>query len=321
MKKTEIIQKLNHTSKDEIHYLNQIQDWCCKSKSTDEFINYTRNHTRYYFSPLNNIFLFMIPDINSLSVFDKVLVRDGALSLNLFFLRNPTPKEIKTTLIIHEELSHFIPKEWENNVLLYSYDYLGELQTSNNNLIIIIHPDNYHTPIDYLENEINSIKDSDKYKNIYCIISQGSRTSGHDFISDDLYKKLSIINKLDNVTITNTDELNPMVITKSDILDLNPNLYLYADCFIRWHLLYHGATPINNNKLFSKKEDSIFTLKTANKLKINVTSHKEVQKQNKTLIREIFKEDLRPNMEDYINLCSQGFKDYTIDQIRNDKSN
>ena len=55
---------------------------------------------------------------------------DGFYGLFYFFLKNPKPLDkLETTFLVPKKFEYLVPKSWENNILLYSFDYLQNNET------------------------------------------------------------------------------------------------------------------------------------------------------------------------------------------------
>src|SRR5690606_11801521 len=118
------------------------------------------------------------------------------------------------------------------------------------------------------------------------------------------------------------DELPTEVIANSNFAEINPHCFLYSDCFIRWSLLNNGSLPIEHGEPAYNKENvltnlplspnhSLDIIRADNLGNINITSKE----------REIFSEDLIELDDDPpLNLCSNSFKRYVFDFIKNEKN-
>lgn len=77
-------------------------------------------HGLDYVSPLNALFLYKLKNLQQLSYFKNIFVRDGALLLFKFFTQYPDPGRLKTNLIISEKLSFLVPPAWLNQTYFYN---------------------------------------------------------------------------------------------------------------------------------------------------------------------------------------------------------
>lgn len=238
---------INPVSQDEIFAMNNTEKWKTSALNAEEFQNYILQHSQYYFSSLNNIFLFMLKDLASLSYFDKVFVRDGALSLALFFLQNPSPRQLNTKLIIDFELAYLVPAGWKQNVIFSQFN-LDELNPKDrNSLIITFHPDELHAPKDIFREKIRSIQMKDSYQKIILLMTDPRAYEHQGFINPGVIEKTVILQEELNRPVIPQDlkSLSPLEISQADFIEINPYKFLFSDCFITWSLTYHGAQPLH----------------------------------------------------------------------------
>ena len=311
-------------SKDEITSLNDISRWMTESLEAEEFFKYIAPHAKYYFSPLNNFFLFLLKDFSSLNHFQKVFVRDGLLGLKLFFLRNPTPKNLKTKLIVNRLFKRYIPESWQSNVILYSYrlDQM-EMTTLRDNLIILCHPDSLHCPEQFVK---NMLKDTKQYQKVYCLLTEPRTTDTDGFISSSVFNKIKefTLHFKSDIIVSHIDKISNKDIAASDFLELNQNCFLFSDCYMRWHLLTNGSRPINSF-LYNSESNSKFIANFRLSPYHSVDIFDPIDNFGfKPTINErlIFSDDLTEKNDDSpINLCSNGFKEYIYSLINNEKIN
>lgn len=310
-------------SSDEMFSLNNTSRWKTESKSSEEYFSYIAPHAKYYFSPLNHISLFTVKNLAALSYFNKVLVRDGLLSLKLFFLRNPDPQGLKTKLIVHKSFGQFIPDRWKENIIFYQFKLMNKEEDSKKRLILILHPDEKHCPNSFLEKKLTQY-DLARYEEIKCLITEPKTLESSGFTQKDHFEKIKTILKVtnNNCEVTTLDEITPKDISESAYLEINPFNYLYADCYIRWFFLFHGATPLDSN-LFQTHPENSFDFKVSPHHAISVFLDTRLDtKQNLSIQEErnIFLLDLLDADEHSVNLCSNGFKDY-VSSLLNENSN
>ncbi|MGZ3709201.1 MAG: hypothetical protein ACXWPM_10685, partial [Bdellovibrionota bacterium] len=72
-----------------------------------------------YYSTLNPVFLAGCATTRPLLRADQWLVRDGALPLQDFFARNPSPGGFEGQLLVHEAIAGVVPRPWLRSVALY----------------------------------------------------------------------------------------------------------------------------------------------------------------------------------------------------------
>ncbi|MFA7613373.1 MAG: hypothetical protein WCY48_03985, partial [Candidatus Caldatribacteriota bacterium] len=306
----------NPVSQDEIFAMNNTEKWKTSALNAEEFQNYILQHSQYYFSSLNNIFLFMLKDLASLSYFDKVFVRDGALSLGLFFLQNPSPRQLRTKLIIDFNLAYLVPTEWSENVLFSQFN-LDELNPkSRNSLIITFHPDQLHTPKDIFREKIKSIQMKDSYQKIILLMTDPRAYEHQGFINPGVIEKTVILQEELKRPVISQElrSLSPLEISQADFIEINPYKFLFNDCFITWTLTYHGAQPLHLkrefNPLFKPMQSFKFSPYHSVLIGQPVKSSGVLLTQEEL---EIFTFDQNIPGDFMINLCSDGFKKYIFE--------
>ncbi len=302
-------------TKDEAQFLQNTPRWKVNSPIIDDFHNYIKQHTFFYYSSFSSIFLMMVKDISSLSYFDKVFVRDGFLSVKLFFLRNPTPNDLKTTLIMHSSLSAIVPKAWNENIYYFDYHFKKTKRSKNKNLIITYHPDAYHCPIDFFEDSLRRIERPDEYESISFLVTDPHTYHFTGFANKEAFQKAATSQSvlMRKMSLLNLHDLSPQNMASSDFLEINPYNYLYSDCYLRWHLLYHGSYPLDQRWLQGhhtplhevqiSPQHSIIIHKSPRASSLSgLGDHEEI----------VFGDDKLEKYEHHQNLCSPGFKKYAF---------
>jgi hypothetical protein len=303
---------LTEQSKDEVYTFNNIVHRKVIFESVATFHGYIVQHTHYFFSPLNQIYLFLIDDLAALAFFDKVFVRDGLLTLKLFFLRNPTPNGLQTKLIINSRFRKFIPEAWCNNAFFYNYKFNQPYTNNRRTLIISYHLDSLHCPNEVLEEKLQST-DIKQYEEILCLITGMPQNGATDFIDKNIFNKaaITIQNIKANFQAVTLNELTPQKIAASDYLEINPYHFLYSDCYLRWYLIYNGATPIDPDWLSRDVQSkSIHSLLVSPFHSVDIHPPEAAVSSHLTSINEheFFKDDLSASRNHLVNLCSNGYK-------------
>lgn len=305
-------------TKDEIHFLKNTPRWKTSTPIIDDFHNYIKQHTLFYYSSFNSIFLMMLRDVSSLSFFDKVFVRDGSLALKLFFLRNPSPQELKTKLIIHSSSASIVPETWKKNIFYFDYHFKNTKRLKNKNLIITYHPDAFHCPDEFFEASLRSLANLDEYESLYFLITDPQTFHFSGFVNEASFQKAALSQKVlkRKMKLLNLYDLSPKTMAASDFLEVNPFNYLFTDCYLRWHLLYHGAYPLDqrwlkgassplHEVLISPQHSVVIHKSVETSLQLGLGVNEEV----------IFSEDKDGSYEHHVNLCSDGFKKYVFSLV------
>jgi hypothetical protein len=80
--------------------------------------------TERFYTELNSSFVVDYSNIQSMATFPVILLKDGYFGLLYFFLKNPKPiNNFRTILLIPSEFEYLIPKSWEENTLIYEFEY------------------------------------------------------------------------------------------------------------------------------------------------------------------------------------------------------
>lgn len=313
---------LTEHPKDEVYTFNNIIHRRVAHESVATFHGYIVQHTHYFFSPLNQIYLFLIDDLSALAFFEKVFVRDGLLTLKLFFLRNPKPNGLQTKLLINIRFEKFIPKAWFDNVFFYNYRYSAPKTVQKKTLIIAYHLDPLHCPDEVLTQKLSSAS-TENYDEILCLITGMPQYGATDFIDKNIFKKSAItINNLKSpFRIVTLNEITPQKMANSDLLEINPYHFLFSDCFLRWFLLYNGATPVDDDWIFSKKSPKpIHHVMVSPYHSVEIYYSDTKQESHISPIDEsrFFNGDIKPSRSNLVNLCSDGYKRYIQTLVHTD---
>ncbi|MFP5490940.1 MAG: hypothetical protein ACLGG0_05530 [Bacteriovoracia bacterium] len=316
---------LTEQSKDEVYTFNNVIHRKVSYESVATFQGYIVQHTHYFFSQLNQIYLFLIDDLAALAFFDKVFVRDGLLTIKLFFLRNPHPNGLQTKLIINSRFKKFIPKNWENNVYFYNYQYNTPQNSKKKNLIIAYHLDQFHCPDELLCKELSSLQ-SESYDEIMCLITGMPQNAPTDFVDKNIFSKAAITArnlKTPFRTVT-LNEITPQKMAESDFLEINPYHFLFSDCYLRWYLLYNGANPLDSNWIFSERNlQPIHQMMVSPYHSVEICSSQGLFDSEYNTINEqqFFAADMIPSRNHLVNLCSDGYKRYVQSLVQSDAKN
>lgn len=77
-----------------------------------------------YYLEFNPSFVYEYQGIEAMLNFPFVMLRDGYLGLYYLFLRYPKlPENSSTIFLVPAKFSYLLPKSWENNVLLYDFEF------------------------------------------------------------------------------------------------------------------------------------------------------------------------------------------------------
>ena len=72
-----------------------------------------------YFSPIQTAFMVQFINLGFFNRQPAWIIRDGLIPLLWFFKTHPRPTGVKSRLYIHENLTEFVPKEWQELVGTY----------------------------------------------------------------------------------------------------------------------------------------------------------------------------------------------------------
>lgn len=304
---------LTEQSKDEVYTFNNVVHRKVIFESVATYHGYIVQHAHYFFSPLNQIYLFLVDDLATLAFFDKVFVRDGLLTLKLFFLRNPKPNGLQTKLLINSRFRKFIPKAWSDNIYFYTYKLKSTSPVKKRSLIISYHLDTLHCPVEVLKEKLLNAQ-TERYDEIHCLITGMPQNGATDFIDKSIFNKIatSISCLKSNYRSVTLNDLTPQNIAESDFIEINPYHFLYSDCYLRWYLIYNGATPIDSDWLkadIHSKPIHSSMVSPFHSVEIHPSEEADSLGHNINE-REFFEGDIVPSRNHLVNLCSDGYKRY-----------
>jgi hypothetical protein len=305
---------LTQQSRDEVYSFNSLAQRQPEFESIHTYHSYILYHAEYFFTPLNQIYLYLISDLSLLGFFDKVFVRDGLLTLKLFFLRNPKPEGLTTQLIINSRFKNFIPVEWKNNVLFYRHSLLNKKNPQKRFLIIVLHVDSLHCPDTILAEQLTQLTHN-QYEEVICLLTGMPQYGSSEFINKNIFNKSVIISQKIKVPFRamSLNDLNPRLIADSHFLESNPYHFLFSDCYLRWYLIYHGSFPINDDWLVGDvASKSIHKVQLSPHHQVEIfPSNSDNRGSNDSINeRDFFSEDIIPSRNHMINLCSESYKSY-----------
>lgn len=304
---------LTEQSKDEVYTFNNVVHRKVKFESVATFHGYIVQHAHYFFSPLNQIYLFLVDDLSSLAFFEKVFVRDGLLTLKLFFLRNPNPCGLHTKLIINSRFKKFIPEAWSQNVCFYKYKLQPSKPVKKRTLILSYHLDPLHCPVEIVEEKLLNAQ-TEQYDEVLCLVTGMPQNGATDFIDKNIFSKVATTIRCLNTKYRSVllNELTPQRIAESDFIEINPYHFLYSDCYLRWYLLYNGATPVDTDWLKTYVHSNpIHRLMVSPFHSVEIHPFEAANSRGDLVNeREFFEGDIIPSRNHLVNLCSDGYKRY-----------
>jgi hypothetical protein len=245
------------------------------SYTPEDVYKFTGGRTTYpgstwYFSPLNAVNLFELPDYK---VFDKipfVLIRDGLYAITFFFHLYPEPGKIKTILILHETLANFVPEAWMSQVLFYNHQINIKdvpYNTRKKELIITASLDQSSFTNEYYVNKLQEAKsfiDQEGINKIRLMLfcrKNSYITPFEDisrYIANRTKDALDILDndKIQFITWKKIRKSNDLINSYS--LDLNLQGRFHVDSFLNHHMFSHHCLPIQTVKKTNNKETTLF---------------------------------------------------------------
>jgi hypothetical protein len=109
------------------------RDYWNESNNLSDNINLAMSpHSEVYYSSLCPIFSYELNNVQSLSLFGSVLLRDGVAFLLDFFIKNRYPGKLRTKIIVDYRLKDIVPETWHNHTAYFLYK--SHLTASKNSL-------------------------------------------------------------------------------------------------------------------------------------------------------------------------------------------
>ncbi len=251
---------INESYRDVSSVLSKKSNWMEMDFLDKKTLNYTRPHSEECFNPLGlDSFLFHFKKKDWFNFFPSLLVRDGLLSILHFFYLHQNPNGIKTILILPESAGNLVPKEWQEQCLLY------EIKT---------HP--IHEKVNrselYLTTTVASELYSDSFLNEQLIQAQKSNLDlkglffrheplGEEAVDTNDNRDFEFFSSLQEVLSRKIELVDWRTIKSSDLskssfIELNQNNYWYNDSAVTHHLLGSGANSIGDRYTEEKFDDN-----------------------------------------------------------------
>lgn len=212
--------------------------------------------TEPYFSPFNAISLFEVENLDFLSNFPFVLVRDGLFSLMHFFLKHKEPsEELSTKLIVHESFAPTIPPSWRDNIWYFNY-YISSntfhyKKSPKKFLLLKGYLTHSFASLEYFEAKLKEVKSflerNQRELYVYLPLAHDSFLEKHysekDYLHDMLKILYSILDR-EQVNIVHTYNLEKMNYYKEGtFIDTNHLFKCYCDDYFNYFLISNGCLP------------------------------------------------------------------------------
>ena len=231
----------------------------------------------HYSNPLTPVFLYQVASLSQLEPHPFLFCRDGFFCLIDFFHRFPSPRELKTILIINATFSEHIPTAWQKNVLFYELGLLPQFnykgyESTQDSLILkgaLLTSDRESTDLNAnILEKIKSVRPS-KFKKIkVCLWSRDDYFLNNRWAFDaDQSKRLNnFFPKLHEIFSSQMDVefldfpslLNLKSYHRYTYIDILPKAHYISDDFTDFVLLSRGVNPENKlEKISLDKEEFI----------------------------------------------------------------
>ena len=212
--------------------------------------------TNPYYSPFNAINLFEVEELDFISNFPFVLIRDGLFSFMHFFLKHKEPpRDLRTKFIVHESFAPTIPFSWKKNIWYFNY-YISpntfhykEIQKKA--LIVKGYLLRSYLSLEHFESELKKIKiflESNKRELFLCFpVCHDFFLQKHCAEKDHLYNMLKIIydvmdkEQINIIHTTDIEKINNY--NEVTFIDTNQFLKCYCDDYLNHSLMANGCLP------------------------------------------------------------------------------
>ncbi len=211
-----------------------------------------------YFFELNPSFHYQYHDLENLSEYPIVMLRDGFLGIFHFFVKFPKPlKGMDTLLLIPKEFSYLVSKFWKEKVLFYTIENTQKVEEIKHTYIF-----GTLTKDNFLKSNI-----SKTVKKMKTLIPKESKISvvtsvKHHFFLDfrneietsmlfqkEMYKEFGFdINFIDEYKIKNFENLD----SSCGFIDLDSDKFIISDHYFKHFFSSRGARDLNQVKQQNK---------------------------------------------------------------------
>ncbi len=252
-------------SDDEILQCYQSERWG-RDDSLVEYLQFMLSpHGLDYVSPVNALFLYKLKELQQLSYFKNVFVRDGALLLFKFFIQNPRPERLKTNLIISEKLCFLVPEAWSAQTYFYR-PYTSRVEKLQ---IVLLHGIMHEHNIsdknfDQKINQLKSLYPNSRFVGLLNFPfpeTQEELWKWNQFHTQ-FYRKL--LRLFPDFQFMNWNEVQKLPASHLALCDIGHGEFWYSDSYLGHYFLQKGSSLItntatlDNSKIIEKIDFSSF---------------------------------------------------------------
>ena len=236
-------------SDDETLQCYQAERWG-RDDSLVEYLQFMFSpHGLDYVSPVNALFLYKLKDLQQLSYFKNVFVRDGALLLFKFFIQNPSPGRLKTNLILSEKLCFLVPTAWSAQTYYYR-SYSSRIEKPQT---VLLHGimDEYNLSDKVFDQKINQLKSLYPNSRFAGLLNFPFPETQEDLwkwnqFHAKIYKKL--LKLFPDFQFLNWNEAQKLPASNLALFDIGHGEFWYSDSYLNHYFLQKGSSLISNAK-------------------------------------------------------------------------
>lgn len=250
-------------SEQEMFFFRQQGLWSKDDQLCEKLLFLMSPHGETFHTGLSSFFLFESKSLKHLSYFKNILVRDGLLPLLKFFFEQPRPAAFGQNLLIHEDLSHIVPKQWSQQVYFYRYsDLKSEDKAPPKSVIALGILDETSCPIDLLTRRLEQRNERQAMDchGLFNLPYPKRENELYDFGGHYIHVMEALREQNFKMFSLNWNRCQNMSLAEIGLLDLNLTKFWYADSYVEHFLRSRGARQIANEgkrstdkALFSKR--------------------------------------------------------------------
>lgn len=228
--------------------INNKSKWSEPDYLDKQYTHYNQPHTQEYHNPIGApLFLVTIKKLEQLNMFPLIFVRDGITSIAHFFFKNPTPKNIISTLAIPKEAEFVIPKKWIKHCITYEIKrYKTETKDRKKIILVSSISENLYN-LERLKEKLLNIKDTYNI-GTHAIVFDNVKL-GEEYRMDynlhnaEFYRTLFEVFGND-LEISNWEKSKNNNFSNTFFFETNENHLNYTDSYVTNLLLSQGSQPI-----------------------------------------------------------------------------
>lgn len=265
-----------------------------------------------YFFELNPSFVYEYQSIDAMLGFPFVMLRDGYLGLTYFFLKySKPPKNCETTFLVPAKFQDLVPEAWEDDILLYNFDYQSKLKSSKK--LVLYGSIGYETFLTKkIDEKLLDLPEAKEYL-LLSTLREWGFIQTHPEAQRYLNFQQELLKKA-NFNLKSFNEFRPdyfnFINSEYSFKNLDDDNFIIFDDYLTHYLSATGAANINDSK--SPEVDIIDSFNLSPYHKINLGKPKSLS--NNILKKKI---DLKLKAIP-LNPLSEVFYNYCVEQFLNE---